>query len=259
MRELCFLILCIACGRVLASGRLDENGFPVLESHPEWHAEYDAALLKAQMYDHLKLVGALLEDGANPNATNSNGEGILHLFLRRGGEWSPQPSGTGNYRQMHFDHLRSILAKGADPNIANHRGVTPLMLASRLADQEVAETLKVAGAKQFDEKDPKVQAILVRLDAEILTDALKWCFMEVGATQCHTGDTADKIGVYLSRSGKVGANRGRDVLGNFYIVEGDDDHIGVIHVNPATAKALRSAVKPDYWKPYNPLEGKPNK
>lgn len=63
----------------------------------------------------------------------------------------------------------------------------------------------------------------------------------------------------MPRTGNVAVGNGKDLLGNSYIVEGDNNHIGVVHVNQATVAALKNIVQPDYWEPYGPLVSETNR
>lgn len=60
----------------------------------------------------------------------TNGDGALHLVVRR------QDSTYLNY----------LLARGADPNLKNGRGETPLLIASSLGSTDMIETLVKHGA-----------------------------------------------------------------------------------------------------------------
>lgn len=55
----------------------------------------------------------------------STGEGALHIVVKRGDA----------------TYLRFLLARGADPNIRDGRGNTPLMVATGLGEAELIETL----------------------------------------------------------------------------------------------------------------------
>jgi len=60
----------------------------------------------------------------------TNGDGALHIVVRR------QDSTYLNY----------LLARGADPNLRNERGETPLLIASSLGSTDMIETLVKHGA-----------------------------------------------------------------------------------------------------------------
>ena len=75
----------------------------------------------------------------------SNGQTALHIVVeRRDSTW-----------------LRFLLAKGADPNLTDGRGATPLMLATQLRFIEGAQVLLENGA-QVDEANDSGETPLIR-------------------------------------------------------------------------------------------------
>ena len=57
----------------------------------------------------------------------------------------PQP--TTKYEKTHYLELaRLILDKGADPNVAENRGLTPLIMAARVGNTTAAKLLLERGA-----------------------------------------------------------------------------------------------------------------
>lgn len=136
---------------------------------------------------------AWAEDLGNSKITNTARQESLRHLLASAGTWSPTIEGAEQYRRKQFERLQLILHQGADPNLPDQYGITPMMIASRAADPLVVKILTNAGGKPFDETDLRVKAALIRIDAELLSRALEWCYLEVGATFCQTGDSAEKI------------------------------------------------------------------
>ncbi|KAM0426586.1 hypothetical protein ACHAPT_008279 [Fusarium lateritium] len=76
---------------------------------------------------NMSIVDLLLEYNPNCKAVDGKGNGALHLMLRNG--W------------FHTDRIRALLAGGADPNLRNHEGFTPLSFM---------RSLNSAASKTFD-------------------------------------------------------------------------------------------------------------
>lgn len=87
----------------------------------------------------LKVIHLLVENGATIDATDNNGETPLFETIR-----STIKSG-----EKQRAALEALLAKGADPNVKNRKGLTPLQVAKRMrrADAgEIVELLRSYGA-----------------------------------------------------------------------------------------------------------------
>ncbi|MDE0634944.1 MAG: ankyrin repeat domain-containing protein [Candidatus Poribacteria bacterium] len=87
----------------------------------------------------LKVVNVLIENGANIDATDNNGETPLYDAIRS----------TIKNREKQRAALEALLIKGANPNVKNRRGLTPLQAAQQMrrADAEkVVALLKKYGA-----------------------------------------------------------------------------------------------------------------
>lgn len=120
-----------------------------------------SAILLAVESGHFELALALVDRGADPNDQRS-GYAPLHALTwvrktDRGDnvEGDPPPRGSGDVNSLEF--VRRMVASGADVNLPlkrgsggraklNHRGVTPLLLASKTADLPLIETLLGLGA-----------------------------------------------------------------------------------------------------------------
>ena len=70
----------------------------------------------------LKVIKLLLEKGATIDATDNNGETPLFEAIR-------STIKSGEKQRM---ALETLLAKGADPNVKNRKGLTPLQVAKRM-------------------------------------------------------------------------------------------------------------------------------
>lgn len=77
---------------------------------------------------HLEVVKYLIENGADINAKDSNGDNLLMIALE--------------YREL--DIVKYLLEKGANVNIKNNEGKTVLDLAR---NEDIKELLRKAGAK----------------------------------------------------------------------------------------------------------------
>lgn len=87
----------------------------------------------------LKVINVLIENGANIDATDNNGETPLYEAIRS----------TIKNREKQRAALEALLIKGANPNVKNRRGLTPLQVAQQMrrADADkVVEILKKYGA-----------------------------------------------------------------------------------------------------------------
>lgn len=87
----------------------------------------------------LKVINVLIENGANIDATDNNGETPLYEAIRS----------TIKNREKQRAALEALLTQGANPNVKNRRGLTPLQAAQQMrrADAEkVVALLKKYGA-----------------------------------------------------------------------------------------------------------------
>lgn len=219
--------------------------------------EYDAALVIAAQRGKYDLAKALLAAWADVNACASEKLGMHGTYLAR--HVPGRPLVTHVVAQCGYQasnpalgFLRVLLTKGADPNLADKYGVTPLMMADRVGSEEAATLLKKVGAHPFDPQNPKTQAAFVRIDAQFMADSINerdirithpsapYSFEQFQAEHAPQSEWPG--------TSKVLANKAVDVLGNPYILYSNSEHN--VRINPKTIAALSSAVEADYWKGY---------
>jgi len=111
------------------------------------HAELDAALVKAVHSGDLAQTRELLSQGANPNARDpdpARGFSVLISSLE------------------HLEILNLLLDHGADPNMSDGNGLSPLSYAVDLATLTGPEPFKrlVAAGARLDERGPRGETTL---------------------------------------------------------------------------------------------------
>jgi cytohesin len=85
---------------------------------------WDDELLEAARNDDLIKVQKALENGANPNVKDKDGDAPLHFAAFKG----------------HVDVARLLLERGADPRIADNKGHIPLDYAKDSAIRSLLES-----------------------------------------------------------------------------------------------------------------------
>ncbi|GFO38431.1 ankyrin repeat domain-containing protein 54-like protein [Plakobranchus ocellatus] len=114
----------VCCGQLKAARRqsLDKVGIPSLSNEKK--------LLMAVRNNDVSTVIRLLEDGINPNVSDSKRRTALHIAASQG-----------------LDHIvSSLTAKGADPNRVDILGNSPLHLAACCGDTRIVRILIGSGA-----------------------------------------------------------------------------------------------------------------
>lgn len=124
----------------------------------------DAALMVAAANAHLELVKVLLAAGANPNATivtmhsistplgsavRGKSTEVVDVLIGAGAELNPKKNIFPLFfavEQNDAVMVRELIARGADVNLKNIRGMTALILASGSSTPEVVKVLLDAGA-----------------------------------------------------------------------------------------------------------------
>jgi ankyrin repeat protein len=150
------LLFAVRGGHVATSQALIDLGAPVDEALPDG----TTALVLAVMNAHYELAGALLDKGADPNAS-AQGWTALHqiAWSRRhnAGFNLPGPVQTGALDSL--DLVRKLVARGANVNarmtkepkdgnrnMLNRIGATPFLMAAKSDDVALMRTLLDAGA-----------------------------------------------------------------------------------------------------------------
>ena len=128
-------------------------------------ADGSSPLLVAIINEHYALAKYLLEQGADPNATDDKGRGPLYAAIdMRNLEWSTRPAPPEKDTLSDLDLINALLDHGANPNArltkkiplrgqpsfdgrwANAIGATPFWRAAQSDDVTVMKLLKARGA-----------------------------------------------------------------------------------------------------------------
>lgn len=105
---------------------------PEIKEETRLHFAFDT-MKSDELFDAIK---SALEDGTDPNVLNENGDTFLHRLMENGDDfWK-----YGN------DFLDLAFKNGANPDIQNNKGQTPLMLAVNQRNKSFVEKLIEGGA-----------------------------------------------------------------------------------------------------------------
>ena len=83
------------------------------------------------------ILGVLISSGAKINELDDDGEAILHYAIS-----------DFIYLEARPKVIKWLLERGADPNLRNAKGETPLQLADRNDNEQIAKLLLERGAKE---------------------------------------------------------------------------------------------------------------
>jgi len=100
------------------------------------------ALMIAAQNGHANIVIALIEKGANLEQKNEDGDTALTLCIKS----YPQ---ILFLRASYIQTAQILIANGANINIGNNRGETPLILAKQSRIAEIVQMLKAKGAIKY--------------------------------------------------------------------------------------------------------------
>jgi len=98
---------------------------------------------------HPDVIRALLEAGADPNATNIRGRTVLHHAMGYDFDWA-------------VESVRLLLHAGASVNVADKQGGTPLMWAASSHHVEIVRMLLAVGA-DVNARDRKGETALAQM------------------------------------------------------------------------------------------------
>jgi ankyrin repeat protein len=143
-------------------------------------ADGSSPLLVAVINEHYALGKYLLEQGADPNATDEKGRGPLYAAIdMRNLEWSTRPAPPEKDTLSDLDLIKALLDHGANPNArltkkiplrgqpsfdgrwANAIGATPFWRAAQSDDVTVMRLLKDRGADPLIATKDKTTALMV--------------------------------------------------------------------------------------------------
>jgi uncharacterized protein len=143
-------------------------------------ADDSSPLLVATINEHYALAKYLLEQGADPNATDEKGRGPLYAAIdMRNLEWSTRPAPPEKDTLSDLDLIKALLDHGANPNArltkkiplrgqpsfdgrwANAIGATPFWRAAQSDDVTVMKLLKDRGADPLIATKDNTTALMV--------------------------------------------------------------------------------------------------
>ncbi len=128
------------------------------------------ALQEAVRSNHVDVVSALLDRGADPRsggysvlelALDKKHEAVAKLLLARGVSVNDRDEkgqtslfGHFGYIPLRVDEIQFLLDLGADPNLANNKGITPLMAAAHTFIYDRKEPKASGIGKELNEQGP---------------------------------------------------------------------------------------------------------
>lgn len=150
--------------------------------------------------------------------------------------------------------IKLLLSNGADPNLEDSDGITPLMVATRANSERVRLLLLNAGARKYDDSTLINQARYVKIDADLIYQIGDYCM-----AMRHGLFSAGRKRISFSlleeeakiRYGEIPLlkNKGKDSIGNSYTIIYDTSEIVVI-IHRETIARFKGVVSPQFWKPF---------
>lgn len=138
----------------------------------------ETPLLRAAVEGHQDVVGFLLEQGAEVDASDKDGDTALMLVVWYGGTKSlaefliangadvnarTTKSGLTALHMVAYDGSKEmaemLIASGADVNVMSETGLTPCAVASAQQNQDVYQVLRKHGGKVFGKGTPEVTPV----------------------------------------------------------------------------------------------------
>ena len=108
--------------------------------------------------DFMKIIGYLVDNGADVNGSNLNRDRIMQLHLA-----------ASNSQDITLEPLQYLINKGADVNIQDSVGATPLFWAFGAKNEKAVNMLKAAGANEnIRSKNGKSYNEVMRISRELV-------------------------------------------------------------------------------------------
>ena len=205
-------------------------------------SDFDLALVAAAQGGEWDLVQKLLEHEANPNAMVKNRHSVLVYACL-------QSQYSGDFSARMINYIKLLPSRGANENLADSFGTTPLLAADRADAGEIVGLLKEHGAKAFRIEDPRVRAAATLVDAEILLGFLTQLCIEDVRKFDQLALPYGEIEKYTEYSrAKVAQAHGKDLFGRPFILNTEKNPT-VLLSNDSLIWFCQRDIPADYWKP----------
>ncbi|KAJ1491678.1 ankyrin repeat-containing domain protein [Baffinella frigidus] len=197
------VVQCSRCGRTQAAGTIKDNQYECTycgtftrhaDASDSDHTGITALHAAVQKEGHLDVVVALLENGAEVDASTAKGNTPL-MYACAGGhmectgvllEYGASPNIKSDVdsdtpvhkavREGHLEVVRLLVTKGADLSIQNIAGLTPQALAERCKRSDIAavvdprrkkEAAPKAAADKAGHKAPRAEQDISQIEAQV--------------------------------------------------------------------------------------------